>query len=154
METIVASVVTSLIAGALAKAKKIGSAAIHGAYEGLKQAIITELGGKTGAVQSVEDEPDSDDARSMLAKQLGNVELKQADKLKSLAEQVEQAVAAAQKDAVPGAGDINFKVVQGKVDATVSDLKAAGSITFENVIAETGSASVHGLTAGLDQKKT
>ncbi|HJU17019.1 MAG TPA: hypothetical protein VJ770_11175 [Stellaceae bacterium] len=153
METVVATVITSLIGGALAKAKKIGSAAIYGAYEGLKQAVIKELGGKTGAVQSIEDEPDSDDARSMLTKQLGNVELKQVEELEKLAEHLQQAVAAAQKDGVAGAGDINFKDVRGKVNATVSDLKAAGSITFGNVIAEIGSASVHGLTAGIDPKK-
>jgi hypothetical protein len=148
VEVIITSVITSLAAGALAKAKRIGVAAITGAYEGLKKAVIEELDGKTGAVQLLEERPESDAARSMLAEELGSRNITQSAQLNALAESLESAISAAKTAGVPGAGDINFEDVRGKINATVSHLVATGSIKFGSVIAETGDATVKDLRAG------
>jgi hypothetical protein len=62
-----------------------------------------------------------------------------ANTFKQLAERLEHAIDEAKEAGVPGVGEINFEDVRGRVDATVSDPKAAGSITFGSVIAESGS---------------
>jgi hypothetical protein len=151
METIIASVIASLVGGALSKAKNLGVAAITGAYDGLKDAVVRELGGNTGAVQTLEEHPDSNTARTMLAEEFAGraIPEPQMAQLQRLAEQLEAAISQAQADGVPRAGDINFADVRGKVSATVSGLTAAGSITFGSVVADDGSAVVSNLTAGV-----
>ncbi len=84
MDTIV-TIVSALGAGALAKAKEVGSQAILDAYNGLKALLVEKLG-KGTAVQSVEDEPESDSARSVLVEALAKKELQADSLLKELAE--------------------------------------------------------------------
>src|SRR5215469_5494471 len=74
METILAATVSSLIAGASAKAKGVASDAVVSAYGGLKNLIVQKLG-NSGAVQSLEDDPDSDSARDVLIEALAQQRL-------------------------------------------------------------------------------
>ena len=64
-EPILTTVIAALVAGATAQAGKVASQAISDAYDGLKALIVRKLGGKTGAVQSVEDEPESEEAQAL-----------------------------------------------------------------------------------------
>jgi hypothetical protein len=152
-EALISSVITSLAAGALAKAKNVSIAAVTGAYDGLKKAVIEELGGKKGAIEALEEEPDSDAALKMLTEQLSKRTIANGQQLEDLASRLKAAIETAQQKGEPGLADIKFGDVRGKVNATVSDLKASGSITFGSVIADTGTATVTGLTAGLQPKQ-
>jgi hypothetical protein len=148
-EILVSSVVSSLAAGAMAKAKRVGVGAISGAYDGLKKAVIEELGGKKGAVDALEEDPDSSTALKMVSEQLGKQAIANAAQLETLATQLKAAIETAQRNGEPGLADIKFGDVRGKTDAIVSDLKARGSISFGSVVAEMGSATVRGLRAGV-----
>src|SRR5262245_10985638 len=120
METILAATVSSLIAGASAKAKGVASDAVVSAYGGLKNLIVQKLGNR-GAVQSLEDDPDSDSARDVLIEALAQ-RLDADSELNAQLEHLETALA--QIDS--GGSDID--AVRGKVDAAVSRLQAAGLI--------------------------
>jgi hypothetical protein len=69
MDPILTTILSGLVAGAAAKAKDVASEAVSAAYGGLKSLLIRKLG-KSGAVQSVEDEPDSESAGASLAEAL------------------------------------------------------------------------------------
>lgn len=151
MESIISGIIAALVAGATAKAKDVASDAIKAAYEGLKALLVRKLG-KAGAVQSVEDEPNSKSAQAALAELLAQANLHTDNELKLRAEEIEAAIKKAQSDGVLGAGDIDVAQVRGKVNALVEDLVAKGSIRLGPVIAETGDATVRGLSAGVDRK--
>jgi hypothetical protein len=153
MEPILTTIVAALVAGAVAKAKDVGSEALADAYDGLKALIIRKLG-KSGAVQSVEDEPESESAQATLAEALAKKELQSDADLKALAERLERAIADAKAAAVPGAGDIEIATVRGAVNTTVNKLVATGRIKLGAVVAETGDATVSDLSAGVDPKQT
>jgi hypothetical protein len=146
VEPILISIVSALVAGATAKAKDVASKAVSDAYDGLKSLLIRKLG-KSGAVQSVEDDPESNAATANLASALSSKNLHQDGELKQQADQVEEAVAAAQKAGVPGAGDINIDSIRGRV-ITVQDLVASGSIHLGPVTADTGDVNISRLRAG------
>jgi uncharacterized membrane protein len=158
IELLISSVVTALASGALAKAKNIGVHAITIAYDSLKKAVIEEVTGKSGAVQALEEEPDSEEAQSMLAKQLGKQNITQINRLQQLAQQLLDALEKAKADGVPRAAEIDVGEIRGHVNAKVSDLVATGSIKLRSVIAETGDATVEKLRAGVrgedDSKKS
>jgi hypothetical protein len=148
MEPLVTSIITALVAGAAAKTAEVASQAVQDAYDGLKGLIIRKLG-KSGAVQSIEDDPDSDAAHTALAEQVVKNRLDADPELKASADRLEAALKQAKEAAVPGAGEIDIGTVRGKINATVENLVAAGRIHLSSVIAETGDAKVSGLTAGL-----
>jgi hypothetical protein len=152
MEPILTTILSALVAGAAAKAKDVASKAVSDAYNGLKSLLISKLG-KSGAVQSVEDEPDSESADTALAEALAKQGLDRDAELAGLAERVKQALAEAKAAAVPGAADIDIETVRGRMNATVEKLVAAGRIRLGPVIAEGGDATVRDLSAGVDAKK-
>jgi len=147
MEPILATILGALAAGAIAKAKDVASQAVKDAYEGLKTLIIRKLG-KSGAVQSVEDEPESDSAHAALAEALAQKALQADVELEEKARQLDRAIAEARASGVPGAGDIEIGVIRGRVNATVKNLMATGRIKLDSVIAESGDATVDNLRAG------
>ena len=75
------SILATLVAGATAKAKDVASKPVSDAYNGLKILLIRKLG-KGGAVQSVEDEPDSEPvaAAKGTALRAGTCEQKMVDR--------------------------------------------------------------------------
>ena len=147
MEPILVAILTSLAAGAIAKSKDVASQAVMDAYEGLKGLIVQKLG-KTGAVQSVEDEPESENAHALLAKALANKQLQADAELQQRAHQLEKVLAEANAAGASDAGSIDIRVVRGRVNAIVRNLEAAGRIKLDFVIADTGDATVRDLRAG------
>jgi hypothetical protein len=152
MEPILTSVISALVAGATAKARDIASQVVSDAYAGLKSLIIRKLG-KSGAVQSVEDEPESDPASEALAEALAKQGLASDGELARQAEQVINAIAEAKSAAAVGAGDIEIDSVRGRVNATVERLVAAGRIKLGPIVAEQGDATLRDLSAGVGSKK-
>jgi hypothetical protein len=150
MDPILTSIVAALVAGATAKAKDVASQAIMDTYKGLKNLLIRKLG-KGGAVQSVEDEPESESARSTLVEALAKKgkDLQTDSDLKGLVERLEHAIAGAKAEGVQGTADIDVDTVRGHVNATVENLIAEGRIKLGSVVAEEGDATVKGLTAGF-----
>jgi hypothetical protein len=152
MEPILTGIISALIAGATAKARNVASQFVSDAYEGLKSLIIRKLG-KSGAVQSVEDEPESGSASEALAEALAKHGLTKDSELAQRAEQLVKALAEAKSVGGDQARDIDIDRVQGRVNATVERLVAAGRIKLGPVIAEEGDAAVRDLSAGVESRK-
>jgi hypothetical protein len=152
MEPILVTIVSALVAGAIAKTKDVGSQAVMDAYEGLKGLVVRKLG-KGGAVQSVEDTPDSESARSALIEALAKKDLQSDSELKDFAERLERAITEAKAAAVSGTGDIEIEAVRGGVNAIVNNLHATGRIKLGPVVAEKGNAEVSNLRAGADNQR-
>src|SRR5438045_457529 len=91
MEPILTTILAALTAGALAKSKDVASQAVIDAYDGLKSLIVRKLG-KGGAVQSVEDEPESKTAHETLAEALAKNRLQADAELEQKAEQLKKAL--------------------------------------------------------------
>ena len=153
MEPLLTTILAALVAGAVAKAKDVASKAVSDAYEGLKSLLIRKLG-KSGAVQSVEDQPDSEPAGAALTEALANKGLAEDAALSELAQSLKQALAEAKAAGVPGAADIEIDKVSGRMNAIVERLAAAGRIKLGPIIAEGGDATVRDLSAGIEPKKT
>lgn len=94
MDPILTTILAALVAGATAKAKDVASTAVSDVYDALKSLLIRKLG-KRGAVQSVEDEPDSEPAILTLAEALAHRGLAKDAELAELAENLKQALQAA-----------------------------------------------------------
>ena len=146
MEPILSGIIAALVAGATAKAKDVASDAVKTAYESLKSMIVQKLG-KTGAVQSVEDDPESESAQTTLAQALATTNLHTDTELQVRAAQVEEAIKKWRVDGTPGSSDIDIALVRGRVNALVEDLVAKGCIRVGPVISD-GDAIVRGLKAG------
>src|SRR5690242_7819844 len=98
---ILAGIIGALAAGAVAKAGEVGGRAVLDAYEGLKTLIVRKIG-KGGAVQSVEDEPQSTAAQATLAEALSKAGLAADSDLRQLAEKLRAALAGAEgQDGAP-----------------------------------------------------
>jgi hypothetical protein len=151
MDPILTTIIGALAAGAVAKGKEIASQAVTDAYDALKTLIVHKLG-KAGAVQSVEDEPESEAGHTALAEALAKKQLQSNVELQRSAQHLDKALAEAKEAGVPGAGDIEIGQVRGKVNATVRDLVASGRIKLDAIIAETGDATVEELRAGGTEK--
>jgi hypothetical protein len=147
MEPVLTTVVTALVAGAAAKAKDIASEAVADAYNGLKAMVVRKLG-KSGAVQSVEDNPGSEASRTALVEALATLDLERDRQLKGLAEQIVRALSDVK--AGPETGNIEIATIRGGVNVVVENLAATGRIQLGPVVAGTGDARVSGLSAGSD----
>ena len=119
------------------------------AYDALRAVIVRKLG-KGGAVQSVEDEPQSEAAQAALAKSLTKAGLGADPELAQQAEAVHAALASA---AATGGADIEVGNITAKVNVLVKDLVASGRIKLGDVRAETGDATLTNLTAGAGAPK-
>jgi hypothetical protein len=151
MEPFITTIVAAVVAGATAKVKDVASEAVKDAYEGLRALVIRKLG-KGGAVQSVEDDPESETAHATLAEAIAKKNLQADAELKDSAQQLEKALAEAKAAGTAGTGDIEIETVRGRINATVENLIATGRIKLGPVVAETGDAKVSGLTAGGARK--
>lgn len=145
----VVGIVGALAAGAIAKVGDIGGRAVLDAYDALRNVMISRLG-KSGAVQSVEDDPRSPLTQAALAEALARAGLADDPELNQRA----KALVAAMKELTQNdSADLNIGDIYGKVDAVVRDLSASGRIQLGNIRAETGSAFVVGVNAGVDPTK-
>lgn len=145
MESILASIISALVSGAVAKAADVGGKAIADAYDGLKTLIVRKLG-KGGAVQSVEDEPQSETAQATLAEAMAKAGVGADAELAAKANELQTQLAN-----VPSGGaasDIEVGNVRGKVNVVIERLVAAGRIKLGDITAETGDARVTDLAAG------
>ena len=149
MVEFLASIIGSLVAGALAKSGEIGGRAVVDAYDALRSLIVRKLG-KGGAVQSVEDEPRSEMAQAALAEALTKAGLSDDPELAQHAEVLRSAVAGGAKT---GDADIEVGDIVGKVNVLVNNLVATGRIKLGDIRAETGDARLTNLTAGAAPKK-
>jgi hypothetical protein len=149
MESILASIISALVSGAVAKAADVGGKAIVDAYDGLKALIVRKLG-KGGAVQSVEDEPRSESAQAALAEALTKAGVAADPELAQHAEALRATV-----DGAAGTGDAAIEVgdISGKVNVLVNNLVATGRIKLGDIRAETGDATLTNLTAGAGSSK-
>lgn len=152
MTEILVAIVSALVAGATAKAKDVASEAVADAYNGLKSLIVRKLG-KGGAVQSVEDDPESTEATANLASALAKQNLASDSELKQSADKLAHAVTEARNSGAPDAADIDIGSVRGRINATVEGLVASGHIHLGDVTAETGDAVVRQLRAGTGNSK-
>jgi predicted ATPase len=148
MVEILTIVIGALAAGALAKAGEIGGRAVVDAYDGLRTLIVRKLG-KSGAVQSVEDEPRSETAQATLAEALSKAGLAADPELAQHAEVLRGALASAGT----GGADIEVGDITAKVNVLVNNLVASGRIKLGNLRAETGDATLTNLTAGAAPPK-
>ena len=139
-----ASIVGALTAGALAKAGDVGGRAVADAYDALRALIVHKLG-KSGAVQSVEDEPRSEPAQAALAEALTKAGLAADSELARHAEALRAAI-----DGAAGAGGAAIEVgnIFGKANVLVNNLVATGRIKLGDIRADTGDATITNLTAG------
>jgi hypothetical protein len=150
MEQILSSIIGALVAGAVAKASDVGGKVLADAYDGLKSLIVSKLG-KGGAVQSVEDEPDSESAQATLAQAMAKAGVGNDPDLAGKAKELEDQLATV---TAAGAGaDIDVGNIRGKVHAVVQDLVATGRIELGDITAETGDARLTGLRAGFSPSK-
>ena len=145
-------IITALVAGATAKLKDVASQAVAESYEGLKCLILRKLG-KGGAVQSVEDDPQSEPARATLAEALAGKSLQHDAELQESAGRLHRTISDAEAAGEQGAGDIDIETVHGHVNATVEKLVAAGRIRRGPVVADTGDAKVSDLATVAAKKK-
>jgi hypothetical protein len=148
LETAITTIVAAMVAGATAKLGEVASKAVLDTYEGLKVLIIRKFDGKDGAVQAVEDDPQSEDTQVVLTKALAKNGAENDPGLIAQAKAVENAVAQAQKEGVSGAGDINLGAIKAKLNTTIETLVASGSITIKEIGADEGDVIVRGLYAG------
>jgi hypothetical protein len=146
MESLLTTVVTALVAGASGKA---ASQAVSDAYAGLKAMVIRKLG-KSGAVQSVEDNPASESARATLVEALAKQDVEGDPQLKALADQIVQALADTRANTGAGPDDIEIETIRGGVNVVVENLAATGRISLGPIIAQTGDVRVSRLSAGTD----
>ena len=144
MVEIIASIIGSFAAGALAKAGEVGGHAVLDAYDGLKRLLVSKLQ-KAGAVQSVEDEPRDEAAQAVLAGALTKAGLASDPELAQHAEGLRLAIVGSTGQ---GGADIEVGDVIGKVNALVTNLAATGRIKLGNIRAETGDATLSNITAG------
>jgi disulfide oxidoreductase YuzD len=142
--TILTGIVAAVVAGATAKAQDLGSDLVKDTYEGLKALIVRKLKGKTGAVQSVEDEPESEPAQANLAIAISKTDAIEDPQVKQLAERLRQALAAQDGDHGQGAGDIDISSITAGIDANIRGLIARGSIRIRDIKAE-GTVNVIGV---------
>lgn len=156
METVLASIVSGIAAGALAKAGDIGGQAMLDAYGGLKGGIIKLLGGKSGSVQSVEEEPTDEAAQRVLAQKLasevGNPENgEKVAELKRLADTLNNAIASVSSSGTREASNIDISEVRAKTDLIIRELVATGSIKMHGIESSDGPVTIEGVFSGVDQ---
>ena len=151
MEAILGGIISALVAGAVAKANDVGGKIIADTYDGLKSLMVRKLG-KSGAVQSVEDEPQSESAQAVLAEAMANGGIAGDAELAAKATDLEAKLAAIPEDS--RSSDIEGGNVRGRVNAVVERLRATGRIKLGDITAETGDARLSDLTAGAEPKKT
>lgn len=147
MAEFLASIIGALAAGALAKAGDVGGRMLTDTYDALRSLIIRKLG-KSGAVQSVEDEPRSEAAQAALAEALAKAGLGGDPELAERANAVHAAIASA-----PGAGaDIEVGNITAKANVLVSNLVASGRIKLGDITSD-ADLTLTNLTAGAEIAK-
>jgi hypothetical protein len=146
---ILAGIVAALAAGAIAKVGDVGGRVVLDAYEALRTLIISKLG-KSGAVQSVEDDPRSSLTRAGLIEALAKADLADDPELNRLAKAL---VTAIRESSGNDSGDLVIGDIYAEVNTVVHDLSASGKIHIGNIQAKTGSAFVSGIHAGVDSTK-
>jgi hypothetical protein len=149
MGEILATVIGTLAAGALAKAGELGGRVVSDAYDGLKSLIVGKLG-KGGAVQSVEDEPDSQSAQATLAEAITKAGLASDSELVQCAEALKTAIEQVQDR---GGADIKVGNIVAKANVLVSTLIATGRIQLGDLRSETGDVTLTHLAAGVSPQK-
>ena len=125
MEDLLSAVVAALVIGASTIAKEVASDAARDAYRALKAGIIRKLG-RQGAVQSVEDDPDSQAAQTALIEALAAKHLPSDDELVRLAGNVIRFSEAKAPDSRSLDASIEIGRVRGSVGAIVERLCATG----------------------------
>ena len=151
MESVLASIIAALVSGAVAKAADVGGKAIADAYDGLKTLIVHKLG-KSGAVQSIEDEPQSESAQATLAERMAKAGIGADTELAARAGEL-QARLAALPAGGEGAGNIEVGNIRGKVNAVIQRLVASGHIKLGDITAEIGDARLNDLFSGVAAPK-
>ena len=145
MVEFVSEIIGALAAGAIGKASGIGGQVVADAYDGLKGLAIRRLG-KSGAVQSVEEEPRSEAAQTALAEAMAKAKITTDTEMAQLAEEIRGALGSS--DTQDGA-EIEVGDIFGKIDVLVSDLVASGRIKLGSICAEEGNAILTNVRAGL-----
>ena len=151
MKSVLASIISALVSGAVAKAADVGGKAIADAYDGLKTLIVRKLG-KGGAVQSIEDEPQSESAQATLAEAMAKAGVGADTELAAKANEL-QAQLATVSAGGGGASNIEVGNIRGKVNAIIERLVATGHIKVGDITAETGNARISDLSAGVAASK-
>ena len=147
MEAILSGIISALVAGATARVKDVASDAVKDSYEGLKGLIVRKLG-KSGAVQSVEDDPASEHAQSNLAIAISKTDVGSDAAIQQMVESLTQALEADRREGRLLRTDIDITSIAAGVDANIGRLVAAGSIRIHDVKAD-GNVNIMDVAAGL-----
>jgi hypothetical protein len=124
-------------AGAAAKASDLGGRVVTDAYDALRDLIVRKLG-KSGAVQSVEDEPHSELAKAALADSLTKASLTADPELAQHAEALRTAINDAART---GGATIEMGDILGKANVLMNNLAANGQIKVRNIQSFSGDNS-------------
>ncbi len=137
-----------LAAGAAAKANDLGGVVVADAYAGLKALLIKKLG-KSGAIQGLEEAPDSESAQTAVAETIAKTGLHEDEALKAQAAALMAAVESAPKSSD---GDINVSDIVAKADIIVRNLFAARRIDVTSITSDQ-SVLIENLSAGAEPAK-
>jgi hypothetical protein len=127
MEPVITTIVAALVAGATAATKDVATQAIKDAYQGLKGLVTGKYAGTNDAVEAIDDEPESDLDRQVLAKRLDRAGAANDAELKTAAQALLDAVGELRE--VEGAAPLfDFDRLRVARDVKLSDLEALGAV--------------------------
>jgi hypothetical protein len=131
--------------------KELASQSVKDAYGALKGAIAARFKRK-GAIEAVEEAPDSESARNALSDALEKTGAQSDSDILKLAEALTVALRQAGPDKLQKA-NITIAEIDGYRDAIVRSVVASGDININRVSSRRGTAIVENVQAGTQQPK-
>jgi hypothetical protein len=148
MDPITVTIVSALAAGAAAAGKDVATSAIKDAYTGLKRLINDRYQRAAPFAEAVEADPTSKPGQEVLAKQLDHAGVRQDQELKTLAEQLLDAIG--QLRAEPKAAALfDFNQLQLARNAHFKDVEAAQVLHVRGKAEIGGDLTVEGVRQKL-----
>jgi len=148
MIEIISEIIGSFSAGAIAAAGGVGGKVLNDAYNALREILAQKLG-KSGALQSVADDPESELAQAVLASALARTDAAQDAVILT---HVETLRAAIERSVLEGSA-VSIGNITARVNVTVRELISAGTVSIGDVRAETGSVEISRVSGGVSLPK-
>jgi hypothetical protein len=127
MEPVITTIVAALVAGATAATKDVATQAIKEAHQGLRSLVTRKYAGAGDAVEAIEQEPEADLERKVLAKRLDRGGAADDVELKTAAQALLDAVGDL-RGVEAAAPLFDFDRLQVARDANLSDIEALGPV--------------------------
>jgi hypothetical protein len=149
MEPISATIVAAIAGGAAVALKDVANKAISDTYQAIKTLIIDKYKRK-GAIEALEEDPQSDDAKKLLTGALEKAGADRDEEIIKLAQQLSEALSQMPKEEAAKylidaegftAANVLFKNIKTSLDglARLKDTNIAGNLIVEGI--ETGVSS-------------